>query len=257
MSAHAQPSPDFLQLIGHSLRWQLVSALARTDLHVQELVDLVNESQNLVSYHLRKLRLSGLVHERRSIADAREVYYSLDLERMRRLYFAAGSELHPALSEPDGQPTPSTASDRKLRVLFLCTHNSARSQIAEGILRSKSSGLIEVFSAGTEATRIHPLAIQAMQAHQIDISGQHSKNMEQFLDQSFDYIITVCDRAKESCPVFPGDPVRIHWSFPDPAAVEGPERVRYQAFIETTVQMITRISYLTMMIERTHGVQFS
>lgn len=262
MHGYPQPAPNFLQLIGHNLRWQLVSALARTDLHVQELVDLLDESQNLVSYHLRKLRQYGLVQERRSIADAREVYYSLDLERMRSLYFAAGSELHPALSgsalsSPAGQPASLITIDRRLRVLFLCTHNSARSQIAEGILRSKSSGQLEVFSAGTEPSQIHPLAIKAMQAHQIDTTGQHSKSMDQFLDQSFDYIITVCDRAKESCPLFPGDPVRIHWSFPDPAAVEGPERVRYQAFIETTVQMITRISYLMMMIERQHGVQFN
>jgi protein-tyrosine-phosphatase len=88
----------------------------------------------------------------------------------------------------------------------------------------------------------------------IDTRDQYSKNLEQFVGQKFDYIITVCDRARESCPIFPGDPVRIHWSFPDPAAVEGTEAQRYKAFEETSVQMSARVSYLLLMIAREHGL---
>jgi ArsR family transcriptional regulator, arsenate/arsenite/antimonite-responsive transcriptional repressor / arsenate reductase (thioredoxin) len=249
MLRSAEP-PYFLKLLSHDIRWQMLKALASSDLRVQELVELVSKSQNLVSYHLQQLRGQGLVHERRSIADAREVYYSLDLERMRTLYQASGEELHPALGEP-AQPRFLGGADLPpARVLFLCTHNSARSQMAEGLLRDRSQGRIEVFSAGNEPSQVHPLAQKAMAEMGIDIGGQSSKSLELFLEQSFDYIITVCDKARETCPIFPGDPVRIHWSFPDPAAVEGSAETIYKAFKETAVQLNTRISYLLMIIQR-------
>jgi len=248
------PPRDFFKLLGHEIRWQLLKALSSTDLHVRELVEAVNRPQNLVSYHLGKLRDQGLVGEHRSIADSREIYYSLNLDRIRELYFASGQALHPALSNEHLSQDQLNNPEKKVRVLFLCTHNSARSQIAEGIVRSRSNGKVEVFSAGTEATRIHPLAIRALLEMNIDISQQYSKNLDQFLGQQFDYIITVCDRAKEACPVFPGDPVRIHWSFLDPAAVDGSEEERYKAFQETSVQMMTRISYLLLVIRREYGL---
>jgi protein-tyrosine-phosphatase len=245
-----------LQLLGHEVRWQLLKALASTDMHVQELVETVNKPQNLVSYHLRKLLQHGIISEHRSIADGREIYYSLDINHVRAAYLSAGEALHPALGgevKPDEQERR-LDGEKSIRVLFLCTHNSARSQIAEAILRSHSKSEIEVHSAGTEATQIHPLAIQVLADAKISMVGQFSKSMDRYLGQQFDYIITVCDRAKESCPVFPGDPVRIHWSFPDPAAVGGTQAERYAAFKETTVQMITRISYLLMMIKRQYGI---
>jgi arsenate reductase len=102
-------------------------------------------------------------------------------------------------------------------VLFLCTHNSARSQMAEGLLRALGGGRFEVFSAGTEATHVRPLAIRAMAELGIDISGQESKTLERYLDQPFDQVITVCDQANEACPVFFGARERLHWSFPDPS----------------------------------------
>jgi thioredoxin type arsenate reductase len=248
--------PEFLQLMGHEIRWQLLQALSFTDMHVQELVDATNRPQNLVSYHLRKLLEHGILQEHRSIADGREIYYSLDLDRVRASYFSVGEMLHPALGEdPQSQHKERMMdTNRMVRVLFLCTHNSARSQIAEGILRTKSNGKVEVYSAGSEATQIHPLAVRALSEMNIDISRQYSKGLEQFISQPFDYIITVCDRAKESCPVFPGDPVRIHWSFPDPAAVEGTEDERYRAFKETSIQMMARISYLLLVIQRQYGL---
>ncbi|PJF36125.1 MAG: protein-tyrosine-phosphatase [Candidatus Thermofonsia Clade 1 bacterium] len=118
---------------------------------------------------------------------------------------------------------------QKLRVLILCTANSARSQMAEGLLRHLAGERMDVFSAGTRATSVNPFAIQAMAERGIDISHQRSKHLNEFLGQPFDYVITVCDAAAESCPIFPGKAERIHWSFPDPAAVEG-ESAKAEAF---------------------------
>lgn len=118
---------------------------------------------------------------------------------------------------------------QKLRVLILCTANSARSQMAEGLLRHLAGDRMEVFSAGTRATSVNPHAIRAMAERGIDISHQRSKHLNEFLGQPFDYVITVCDAAAETCPIFPGRSERIHWSFPDPAAVEG-ESAKAEAF---------------------------
>ena len=108
-----------------------------------------------------------------------------------------------------------------MRVLFLCTHNSARSQMAEGLLRSLGSDRFEAFSAGTEATHVRPLAIRAMAELGIDISGHESKTLERYLDERFDKVITVCDDANETCPIFSGARERLHWSLPDPSRATG------------------------------------
>jgi arsenate reductase (thioredoxin) len=114
-----------------------------------------------------------------------------------------------------------SVSVAKRRVLFLCTHNSARSQMAEGLLRHFGGDRFDVFSAGTEATVVRPLAIRAMRELGIDISGQASKTVQRYLNQSFDQVITVCDQANEACPVFFGARQRLHWSFPDPSQATG------------------------------------
>ena len=116
------------------------------------------------------------------------------------------------------------------RVLILCTGNSARSQMAEGLLRHDGGGSFEVFSAGTNPTQVRPETIAAMREAGIDISGHRSKSVDEFAGQPFDYVITVCDNAKETCPVFPARTKRIHWSVEDPAAVEGSEYERLAAF---------------------------
>ncbi|MGZ7040681.1 MAG: arsenate reductase ArsC [Thermoanaerobaculia bacterium] len=116
------------------------------------------------------------------------------------------------------------------RVLFLCTHNSARSQMAEALLRQQGGSRFEVRSAGTEATRVHPLAIAAMREVGVDITTQRSKTLDQYLGEDFDFIITVCDQANERCPNFPGAPERIHWSIEDPSKSAGSEEQRLQAF---------------------------
>jgi arsenate reductase (thioredoxin) len=109
------------------------------------------------------------------------------------------------------------------RILFLCTGNSARSQMAEGLLRHLSGGRVDAHSAGTEATAVRPLAIRAMAELGIDLSGHTSKTLTRYLGESFDAVITVCDDANESCPVFPGARARLHWSLPDPSRAPGPE----------------------------------
>jgi len=120
-------------------------------------------------------------------------------------------------------------SDKK-RVLILCTGNSARSQMAEGLLRQMGGDRFEVASAGVSPTRVRPEAIAVMREIGIDISNHYSKSVEQFSGQEFDYVITVCDNANEQCPVFPGRTQRLHWSFDDPAAAEGDEDARLAVF---------------------------
>jgi arsenate reductase (thioredoxin) len=116
------------------------------------------------------------------------------------------------------------------RILFLCTHNSARSQMAEGFLRALGSGRFDAASAGTEARGLHPLAVQAMAEEGIDISLQESKTLDQFVSEPFDLVITVCDEANESCPYFANAKERRHWSFPDPSAARGDDETRFAAF---------------------------
>ena len=124
---------------------------------------------------------------------------------------------------------PRRMSEKK-RVLILCTGNSARSQMAEALLRHDAGGRFVVASAGVAATRVRPEAIEALREIGIDISGHHSKSIEEFIGQEFDYVITVCDHANEQCPIFPGKTKRIHWGFDDPAATEGAEAARLAVF---------------------------
>lgn len=118
----------------------------------------------------------------------------------------------------------------RTRVLFLCTHNSARSQMAEGLLRHLGGDRFKAHSAGTEATGVRPEAVRAMAEIGVDISSQESKTLHRYLGEAFDYVITVCDAANEACPAFPGAGRRLHWSFEDPSAASGPEEERLAAF---------------------------
>ncbi len=127
----------------------------------------------------------------------------------------------------------------KLRVLILCTANSARSQMAEGVLRHLAGEQVEVFSAGSTPSVVNPMAIRAMAEIGVDISGHRSKSLMEFIQQPFDFVITVCDNAAETCPAFPGRAQRIHWSFPDPAAVES-EDAKLAAFRSVRDGLIER-----------------
>jgi arsenate reductase len=129
----------------------------------------------------------------------------------------------------------------KKRVLILCTGNSARSQMAEGLLRHDGGERFEVESAGVISSFVRPQAIEAMREIDIDISGQRSKSVEEFNGQNFDYVITVCDNAKESCPVFPGDVQRVHWSFDDPAEASGDEAEKLALFRRVRNEISNRL----------------
>lgn len=250
--------PPLLKLLAHDIRWNLLALLARSDYSGQEMMRLLKQPQNLLSYHLRQLHTHGLVTERRSSADGRDIYYSLNLDLLQSSYVAAAASLHPALGQgnaTEAVPQEMTVpiSEKPMHVLFLCTENSARSQMAEGILRYLSHGHVEVASAGSHPSTLHPLAVRVLADMGIDISQQHSKHISDLPDHSFAYVVTVCDRVRESCPTLPGDPERIHWSFPDPTLLEGPEEVLYRAFEQTALQLMTRIRYLLILMEREQG----
>ena len=140
-----------------------------------------------------------------------------------------------------------SATPTPIRVLILCTHNAARSQMAEALLRHIGGARFEVSSAGTEATRVHPLAVRALTEVGLDISGARSKTLTEFMGQQFDYVITVCDAANDACPIFPGAPARIHWSFPDPSAVTGTEAERYHAFERVRNEITQRLRRWTQL----------
>lgn len=241
--------PEVLKLAGHAVRWNVLTSLARSDYRVQDLVEQLSLPQNLVSYHLRQLREGQLVTERRSAADERAIFYRLDLERFQALYLAAGESLHPAVTAPLAQDLRSNQAP--LRVLFLCTENSARSQMAEALLRHLSHGTVEAFSAGSQpAEGLHPLARRCMERLGIEMSRAVPKHFEVFRGQRFDAIVTVCDRVLETCPTFPDDPERIHWSFLDPATLQGSEAEQLRAFEQILLQLTTRIRFLLTLLQR-------
>ena len=236
------PPPEFLQLAGHPLRWRLLSALAQSDRTVHELTQSVGEPQNLVSYHLGKLREGRLVSARRSAADGRDMYYGLDLERVRGLLSATGGALHPGLRLAPPQRDEGRIAAAK--VLFLCSGNSARSQMAEALARAMSGGSIEAVSAGSQPKPLHPNAVRVMRdEYGLDVSGQSSKHLDTFADQRFDWVVSLCDRVREVCPDFPGRPEVLHWSIANPATGESDE-VTYPLFHQTAAELATRIEYL-------------
>lgn len=246
--ANTQPLA-FLKLLAHDIRWRILLALVKSDYRVNELVKLIKQPPNLISYHLKRLRLKNLVTERRSSADSRDIYYSLNLDQFRKMYFETGQVLHPALGTQSELHTNPLA-DTPVRVLFLCTHNSARSQMAEALLQQLGGNTVEVYSAGSEPTSLHPLAIKAMSGRDIDIRTHRAKHLQEFLGQKFDYVITVCDQVREVCPVFPGEPEHIHWSFADPVAIEGNLATQEKGFEDTARELTIRIQYLLLMIDR-------
>ena len=239
--------PGFLQLAGHPLRWRLLSDLARSDSTVHELTSLVGQPQNLVSYHLGKLRDARLVSARRSSADRRDAYYTVDLTRLGEMLSATGGALHPGLRLTSPPPSSARPGTVTARVLFLCTGNSARSQMAEALARARSGGVVEAHSAGSHPKALHANAVRVMRhEHGIDLAGQRSKHLSVFAEQRFDRVISLCDRVREVCPEFPGDPETIHWSIPDPAAghTDGDDEACYPAFQQTADELETRIGFL-------------
>jgi len=233
--------PGFLRLAGHPLRWRLLSELSRSDRQVRELKVLTGERQSLVSYHLGQLRAGGLVSMRRSSADRRDAYYCIDLARCAELLVGTGAALHPGLRLV---LPPAGTIQVHARVLFLCTGNSARSQMAEALVQHLAGEAITAASAGSHPKSLHPNAVRAMLEYGIDITGRQAKHVSTFDGQRFDYVISLCDRVREVCPEFPGYPEMVHWSIPDPAAEGGSDRETYPAFRAVAADLHTRIGYL-------------
>jgi len=240
--------PRFLRLAAHPLRWRLLRELAFSDRRVGELCARAGAGQSLVSYHLGQLRDGGLVSARRSTADGRDSYYALDLVRCREALAGAGVALHPALA-----PGPRSGSrvQGHARVLFLCTGNSARSQIAEALCERLSHGAVTAVSAGSHPKPLHADAIRVMDAYGIDLRGRRSKPLSEFEGERFDYVVSLCDRVRERCPEFPGAPDLIHWSTADPARQVGADEPTWPAFERVAAQLETRIRFFIDAINAT------
>jgi ArsR family transcriptional regulator, arsenate/arsenite/antimonite-responsive transcriptional repressor / arsenate reductase (thioredoxin) len=238
-------SLEFLQLVSDPLRWRLLGELALSDHRVGELTELLDKPQNLVSYHLGELRKAGLVSARRSSADGRDAYYRVDLRRCGELLCAAGRGLQPGLRLELRAPEHlSLTATRAPRVLFLCTGNSARSQMAEALLEHRSGHLIQARSAGSHPKPLHANAVRVMAEHEIDISGRPTKHLSRFGRTRFDHVITLCDKVREICPDFPGQPTTAHWSMADPAAEGDTSEETYPAFRRTFEDLEERIGSL-------------
>jgi protein-tyrosine-phosphatase/DNA-binding MarR family transcriptional regulator len=206
---------SFLGLLGHRLRWRLLGELAESDRQVHELCTALGEPQSLVSYHLAQLREAGLVSTRRSSADRRDAYYTVNLTVLRRALSAAGTGVHPGLRLAS-LPSPAIGPGPRPDVLFVCTGNSARSQLAEAILRDAAGPAVDVVSAGSHPKQVHPHAVEVMAAAGIDLSTARAKHLAEFEGRQFSHVITLCDRVREVCPEF-GGARRAHWNIPDPS----------------------------------------
>jgi protein-tyrosine-phosphatase/DNA-binding transcriptional ArsR family regulator len=234
--------PAFVRLAAHPLRWRLLTELAGSDFRVRELVARVGEPQNLVSYHLRLLRDGGLVTSTRSSYDGRDTYYHLDLDRCADALADSAAALHPALRR-DVTPPRRT---RRIAVLFVCTGNSARSPMAEALLRHHTAGRVTVTSAGTRPKdRLDPDAVRVLRTtFGIDISDRRPTSSDALAGRRFEYVITLCDRAREACPDFTRNPRRVHWSIAEPAG--------YPAFRRTAAELDARIRHLLPVLTATH-----
>jgi ArsR family transcriptional regulator, arsenate/arsenite/antimonite-responsive transcriptional repressor / arsenate reductase (thioredoxin) len=231
--------PLLLRMASHPLRWALLTELASSDRRVRELVAALDAPQNLVSYHLRLLRSAGLLDVRRSSFDGRDSYYHLNVANCAAAFGEAASALHPALA------STATSKAAKGSVLFLCTGNSARSPIAEALLRHRSSGRIRVASAGSHPKpQIHKYAVRVMRAdYGIDLSKGRPHPLTAVTRRRFDHVITLCDKVYEFVREN-GPAPTMHWSLPDPAASDASDQTRYRQFRSMANEIDTRIQYL-------------
>jgi protein-tyrosine-phosphatase/DNA-binding transcriptional ArsR family regulator len=242
--------PPFLTLAGHPLRWAMLLVLAGSDRQVGELTQALGHPQGLVSYHLGRLRAGGLVSSHKSSFDGRAVYYRVNLDRCGELLAATGAAIHPGLHS-NGPPTPARlifGRRRSIRVLFVCTGNGARSQVAEALLRSTAGDAVEVASAGSHPKPIHPNAIRVLAERGIDISDAKSKPISQFSGRHFDYVITLCDKVREICPEFAGHRRAMHWSIEDPSRLPGTLRATLPAFRAVAADLESRIGFVISLI---------
>jgi len=250
-SEHAAAPPGFVRLAAHPVRWRLLAALAEGDLRVRELAARTGEPQNLVSYHLRLLRAGGLVTVARSSFDRRDGYYHLDLDRCAAALAETGAALHPALAPaPHPAPAPPSAPPAgpagSVSVLFVCTGNSARSPIAEALLRHRTAGEVAVLSAGIHPKpRLHPDAVRVLaERFGIDVASRRPRHLDDVAGHRFTHVITLCDKAREALPDLPDRPRRVHWSVPDPAAPDGAGEAGRRRFDAAATDIETRVRHL-------------
>jgi len=245
--------PPSLRLISDPVRWRLLRELADSDLRVRELVAAIGQPQNLVSYHLRQLRSGGLVTARRSNFDGRDTYYSLDLDACEQALAGAAAALHPGIAATgaafpgaaDGGEGRTGGGTVPYRVLFVCTGNSGRSPMAAALLRHRAGHRVHAASAGTRPRPLHPAAAAVLRnRYRIDIRGHQPTHVGAVAGTPFDYVISLCDKAREECPEFAGSPRRVHWSMPDPAAGPATPRATYAGFEHLAADLTTRIGYL-------------
>jgi ArsR family transcriptional regulator, arsenate/arsenite/antimonite-responsive transcriptional repressor / arsenate reductase (thioredoxin) len=170
--------------------------------------------------------------------------------RCGELLVTAGASLHPGLASTMGSHGGRGRGLARARVLFLCTGNSARSQMAEALAEHLSEGAVRAASAGSHPKPLHPNAVRVMRERGIDIAGHRSTHLGQLAGQRFDYVISLCDRVREVCPEFPGHPESIHWSIPDPAREPGSDEETLPAFERTAAELRTRIGFLIEAIEQ-------
>jgi protein-tyrosine-phosphatase/DNA-binding transcriptional ArsR family regulator len=265
LSGQVATPPAFVRLAAHPLRWRLLTALAEGDYRVRELATLLGQPQNLVSYHLRLLRDGGLVTATRSSFDGRDSYYHLDLDRCAEALADTGAALHPALHptlhparRPDATPPILPVGQQRsprlrIAVLFVCTGNSARSPIAEALLRHHTAGRVTVTSAGSRPKpRLHPNTVRVLrEGFGIDVAGQPPQHLDTLASRRFDHVITLCDKAREACPEFGDHPRRIHWSIRDPATAGDTDQASYPAFQHTAADLDTRIRHLLPVLAST------
>ncbi|HSK57583.1 MAG TPA: ArsR family transcriptional regulator [Actinomycetospora sp.] len=258
----ATAPPPFVALAAHPLRWRLMTELAGSDYRVRELVARLEQPQNLVSYHLRLLRDGGLVTATRSAADRRDSYYHLDLDRCAHELAGSGTALHPALRTSPTASAPSLGARgaRRPSVLFVCTGNSARSPVAEALLALRSAGAVRTRSAGSRPQQhLHPEAVRVLhERFDVDVSAQHPRHLDDVADESFDLVITLCDKAREVCPEFSGPVRRMHWSIPDPASAGGADAPGGAAFEAAAREIDRRVGHLLPVLATTdhrEGVQ--
>jgi ArsR family transcriptional regulator, arsenate/arsenite/antimonite-responsive transcriptional repressor / arsenate reductase (thioredoxin) len=253
VASSSQTAPAFVRLAGHPLRWRLLTELAGSDLRVRELVTLTGQPQNLVSYHLRLLRGAGLVTATRSSFDGRDSYYHLNLDRCADALASTGTALHPALRL---SPAPSASHPvGPVVVLFVCTGNSARSPIAEALLRQHTGGWVQATSAGIRPEpRLHPNTARVLHdEYGIDIAGRRPRHLNTLTGRRFDYLITLCDTAREVCPELVDRPRRVHWSIAAPTAAGDTDRAGYPDFARTAADIDTRIRYLLPVLASTNS----
>jgi|SRR5437764_6953778 len=237
MASSDPPAPPaFVRLTSDPLRWRLLRELAGSDRRVRELTEAVGQPQNLVSYHLSRLRAAGLVVSRRSSFDRRDTYYHLDLDRCADALADTATTLHPGLRL--APPTPKLPATG--RVLFLCTGNSGRSPMAEALLRHRSGGAVEVASAGSHPKPLNEHAVHAMAEYGITLTHAPT-HVDTVRRRPFHVVISLCDRVREVRPEFPAHPRLIHWSLPDPAREDGGALPAYRRI---AAELDGRIRYL-------------